>query len=55
MLSVAAIEMWNGGSMAFGIGPTLTMGAVETIERHAAEALKSAIWPSSCPASGWAP
>ncbi|MET0599511.1 MAG: acyl-CoA dehydrogenase [Mesorhizobium sp.] len=40
MLSVAAIEMWNGGSMAFGIGPTLTMGAVETIERHADEALK---------------
>ncbi|GLS32702.1 hypothetical protein SAMN04488498_12094 [Mesorhizobium albiziae] len=40
MLGVAALEMWNSGSMAFGIGPTLTMGAVEAIEKHASEALK---------------
>jgi alkylation response protein AidB-like acyl-CoA dehydrogenase len=41
MLGVAALEMWNSGSMAFGIGPTLTMGAVEAIERHASHELKA--------------
>ena len=38
MLGVAALEMWNSGSMAFGIGPTLTMGAVEAIEKHGSAA-----------------
>ncbi len=41
MLAVAALEMWNSGSMAFGIGPTLTMGAVEALHRHASDDLKS--------------
>ena len=41
MLGVAALEMWNSGSMAFGIGPTLTMGAIEALEKHASEELKS--------------
>ena len=41
MLGVAALEMWNSGSMAFGIGPTLTMGAVEAIEKHASDELKA--------------
>jgi acyl-CoA dehydrogenase len=41
MLGVAALEMWNSGSMAFGIGPTLTMGAVEALEKHASEELKA--------------
>jgi len=41
LLGVAALEMWNSGSMAFGIGPTLTMGAVEAIEKHAPEQLKA--------------
>ncbi|BCH26196.1 acyl-CoA dehydrogenase [Mesorhizobium sp. L-8-3] len=41
MLGVAALEMWNSGSMAFGIGPTLTMGAVEAIEKHASDTLKA--------------
>lgn len=40
-LSVAALEMWNAGSMAFAVGPTLTMGAVEAIERHASDDLKA--------------
>ncbi len=40
MLAVAALEMWNSGSMAFAIGPTLTMGAVEALEKHASDALK---------------
>ncbi len=42
MLSAAALEMWNSGSMAFAIGPTLTMGAVEALEKHASDELKSA-------------
>lgn len=41
MLSVAALEMWNSGSMAFAIGPTLTMGAIEALEKHASEELKA--------------
>ncbi len=41
MLSVAALEMWNSGSMAFALGPTLTMGAVEALEKHGSDALKA--------------
>ncbi|WP_420408558.1 acyl-CoA dehydrogenase [Hoeflea sp.] len=41
LLSVAALEMWNSGALAFGIGPTLTMGAVEAIEKHATDDLKA--------------
>ncbi|MEP9397058.1 acyl-CoA dehydrogenase family protein [Mesorhizobium sp. KR2-14] len=40
MLGVATQEMWNSASMAFGIGPTLTMGAVEALDKHASEELK---------------
>ncbi|MDW6020880.1 acyl-CoA dehydrogenase [Mesorhizobium sp. BAC0120] len=45
MLGMAALEMWNSGAMAFGIGPTLTMGAVEALEKHATEELKSTYLP----------
>ncbi len=31
MLNVAALEMWNSGSMGFALGPTLTMGAVDAV------------------------
>jgi len=41
MLAVAALEMWNSGAMAFAIGPTLTMGAIEALEKHATEELKA--------------
>lgn len=41
MLGVAALEMWNSCSMAFALGPTLTMGAAEAIEKHASEELKA--------------
>lgn len=34
-------ELWAQGSMAFGLCPTLTQGAIEAIERHASEELKS--------------
>src|SRR2546421_4244906 len=39
-LNAACIEMWNSASMAFGIGPVLTMGAVEALEKHGTDALK---------------
>jgi alkylation response protein AidB-like acyl-CoA dehydrogenase len=45
MLSVAALELWNSGSMAFGIGPTLTIGAVEALDKHATEELKATYLP----------
>lgn len=41
MMAVAALEMWNSGAMAFGIGPTLTMGAVEAVEKHGSDVLKA--------------
>src|SRR5690606_7151591 len=41
MLSVAATEMWNSGAMAFAIGPLLTMGAVEALDKHGSDALKA--------------
>ncbi|MGX5665364.1 acyl-CoA dehydrogenase [Rhizobium daejeonense] len=40
MLNVAALEMWNSGSMAFALGPTLTMGAVEALTAHGSAELK---------------
>ena len=40
-MAVAALEMWNSGSMAFGIGPTLTMGAVEALDKHGSGQLKA--------------
>eukprot|EP01132_Coremiostelium_polycephalum_P010520 gene10520-12905_t len=45
MLAVAALEMWNSGSMAFGIGPTLTLGAIEALEAHATDDLKHTYLP----------
>ncbi|WP_319530103.1 acyl-CoA dehydrogenase [uncultured Cohaesibacter sp.] len=40
-LATATTDMWNQGSMAFAIGPTLTTGAIEAIEKHAAPELKA--------------
>jgi alkylation response protein AidB-like acyl-CoA dehydrogenase len=45
LLSIATLEMWNSGSMAFAIGPTLTIGAVEAISRHGSEELKGVYLP----------
>jgi 3-(methylsulfanyl)propanoyl-CoA dehydrogenase len=39
-LNAACIEMWNQAAMAFGLGPFLTMGAVEALATHGADALK---------------
>ena len=40
LLNSACVEMWNAASMAFGIGPVLTMGAIEAISQHASDDLK---------------
>ena len=40
MLSVATLEMWNSASLAFALCPTLTMGAVEALDKHASDKLK---------------
>ena len=45
MLGVATLEMWNSGSMAFALGPTLTMGAVEALDKHASTGLKARFLP----------
>ncbi|WP_027230098.1 acyl-CoA dehydrogenase family protein [Phyllobacterium sp. UNC302MFCol5.2] len=45
MLAIATFEMWNSGSMAFGIGPTLTLGAIEALEAHAADDLRQLYLP----------
>jgi alkylation response protein AidB-like acyl-CoA dehydrogenase len=39
-LNAACIEMWNASSMAFGIGPVLTMGAADALAAHGSEQLK---------------
>jgi alkylation response protein AidB-like acyl-CoA dehydrogenase len=39
-LNAACIEMWNSASMAFGIGPVLTMGAAETLNAYGSDELK---------------
>lgn len=45
MLLVATLEMWNGGSLAFSLCPTLTIGAIEAIEAHATDVLKGKYLP----------
>jgi acyl-CoA dehydrogenase len=44
-LNAACIEMWNCASMAFGIGPVLTMGAVEALAAYGTDALKKTYLP----------
>src|SRR5918993_4678701 len=39
-LNAACLEMWNSAAMAFGLGPLLTMSAVEALAAHGAEDLK---------------
>jgi alkylation response protein AidB-like acyl-CoA dehydrogenase len=41
-VNAACTEMWNGASMAFGLGPLLTMGAIDALDAHGSEALKRA-------------
>jgi len=42
ILNAACVEMWNSASMAFGIGPVLTMAAIDALAAHGSESLKRA-------------
>jgi len=44
-IGAACNEMWNSAAMAFGLGPMLTMSAVEALATHGTEALKKAYLP----------
>ncbi|WP_020186072.1 acyl-CoA dehydrogenase [Methylopila sp. 73B] len=41
----ALTELWHEGSIAFGLGPMLTQGALEALEAHASEELKATYLP----------
>jgi alkylation response protein AidB-like acyl-CoA dehydrogenase len=41
-VNAACIEMWNSASMAFGIGPALTMAAVDALHAYGSDTLKQA-------------
>ena len=45
MLLAATFEMWNSGAMAFAIGPTLTIGAIEALHAHAGDAIRQKYLP----------
>ena len=44
-VNAACIEMWNSASMAFGIGPVLTMAAVDSLAAFGTEELKKTYLP----------
>ena len=41
-VNAACIEMWNSAAMAFGLGPLLTMAAVDALVAHGSDELKRA-------------
>jgi alkylation response protein AidB-like acyl-CoA dehydrogenase len=41
-LNAACVEMWNSASMAFGIGPVLTMAAIDALAAYGNDDLKQA-------------
>jgi acyl-CoA dehydrogenase len=44
-LNAACVEMWNAASMAFGIGPVLTMAGIDALALHGNDALKETYLP----------
>jgi alkylation response protein AidB-like acyl-CoA dehydrogenase len=44
-VNAACVEMWNAASMAFGIGPVLTMGAIEALAAHGSDRLRNMYLP----------
>ncbi len=42
VVNAACTEMWNAASMSFGVGPMLTMGAIDALNAHGSEELKRA-------------
>src|SRR5215472_11254512 len=37
IINAACVEMWNSASMAFGIGPVLTMAAIDALAAHGSD------------------
>ncbi len=44
-VNAACIEMWNSASMAFGIGPVLTMAAIDALAAYGTDDLKRGYLP----------
>ncbi len=44
-VNVACLEMWNSAAMAYGIGPVLTMAAVDALTAHGSEELQRTYLP----------
>jgi len=44
-VNAACIEMWNAASMAFGVGPMLTVAALDSLAAHGSAELKAAFLP----------
>jgi alkylation response protein AidB-like acyl-CoA dehydrogenase len=44
-LNAACLEMWNSAAMAFGLGPVLTVAAIDALVAHGSDALKRAYLP----------
>jgi alkylation response protein AidB-like acyl-CoA dehydrogenase len=44
-LNAACVEMWNSASMAFGIGPVLTMAGIDALALHGSDDLKKTYLP----------
>jgi alkylation response protein AidB-like acyl-CoA dehydrogenase len=44
-VNAACTEMWNSASMAFGLGPLLTMAGIEALAQHGSEELKRQYLP----------
>src|SRR4029077_2665968 len=42
VVHAACTEMWTGACMALGVGPLLTMGAIDALNAHGTDALKRA-------------
>jgi butyryl-CoA dehydrogenase len=40
LVAAPCSEMWNAASLAFGLGPLLTVGAVEALDKHGSPELK---------------
>src|SRR6266542_1059047 len=44
-VNAACIEMWNSAAMAFGLGPVLTVAAIDALVAHGSDELKRAYLP----------
>ena len=44
-VNVACLEMWNSAAMAYGIGPVLTMAAVDALTAHGSDELQRTYLP----------